>query len=476
MMLTRFVRIQLAIFLVLTIIGVSVMALSYVHLPALFGVGRYEVTVQMPQAGGLYKYANVAYRGNNVGKVTAVDLTDKGVDAKLSINSDVHIPKDTLVQIRSVSAIGEQYVEFLPKTDSKPYLKDGSVIPQSAVQMPDAIGPILDQANALLASVPKDQLNTVIDESFLAFNGAGPDLHKLIESTHAFVDEATKSADPTKTLLAQLGPLLNTQEVSSDAIRQWTKNLASVTGQLRKSDPDIRSLIEKSPAAMQQATQLMQDIKPTLPILLSNLISVGQVGVTYNASIQQLLVVYPALTAALQTLVQYSATHDNMLPLDFHLELNAPPACTTGYLPADQRRSPSDLSVPNTPDGLYCKAPQNDPSVVRGARNLPCMDHPGKRAATPAECDDPRGYVPEGTNPPFGPPQPVAGSGAAPAQPASSTTKPTYDTATYDPGTGRYVGPDGNIYADRGLVQTASGGTSSEKGMSWQAMMTSPTG
>jgi phospholipid/cholesterol/gamma-HCH transport system substrate-binding protein len=45
--------------------------------------------------------------------------------------------------------------------------------------------------------------------------------------------------------------------------------------------------------------------------------------------------------------------------------------------------------------------------VVRGARNYPCADVPGKRAATPDECRSNASYVPEGTNPWYGDPNQI---------------------------------------------------------------------
>jgi hypothetical protein len=68
--------------------------------------------------------------------------------------------------------------------------------------------------------------------------------------------------------------------------------------------------------------------------------------------------------------------------------------CTVGYLPPSQWRSPADQTTLDTPDGLYCKLPQDSPIAVRGARNYPCMGHPGKRAPTVELCNDPRGYQP----------------------------------------------------------------------------------
>src|SRR5690625_7995847 len=92
------------------------MFFNYMQVPtAFFGLNRYTVTVQLPQAGGLYPGGNVTYRGVEVGRVHAVRLSDSAVEAVLQLDSDVRIPADLSAQVHSVSAVGEQYVELLPK-------------------------------------------------------------------------------------------------------------------------------------------------------------------------------------------------------------------------------------------------------------------------------------------------------------------------------------------------------------------------
>jgi len=52
--LSRPVWIQLAILAAITIVAIGVMAFGFVNVPALLGVGRYTVTVELPASGGLY--------------------------------------------------------------------------------------------------------------------------------------------------------------------------------------------------------------------------------------------------------------------------------------------------------------------------------------------------------------------------------------------------------------------------------------
>ena len=86
-MLTRFVRNQLIIFTILSIVGVAVMVFTYMQVPTLLGIGRINVTLQLPSTGGLYRFSNVTYRGVQVGKVTEVKLTETGAEATLTLDT-----------------------------------------------------------------------------------------------------------------------------------------------------------------------------------------------------------------------------------------------------------------------------------------------------------------------------------------------------------------------------------------------------
>ena len=140
-------------------------------------------------------------------------------------------------------------------------------------------------------------------------------------------------------------------------------------------------------------SRLLNQVKPTLPVLLANLTTIGQVAVVYHASLEQLLMLIPPAVSSTQS---YSSTSNATgLPLgEFALTLGDPPACTVGFLPPSSWRSPADTTTIDTPDGLYCKLPQDSPVTVRGARNYPCMGHPGKRAPTVEICDSDKPYEP----------------------------------------------------------------------------------
>ena len=185
-MLTRFVRTQLIIFTIASIVGILAMVLVYMQAPTLLGIGRMTVKLELPRTGGLYQFSNVTYRGVQIGKVTDVHATRAGAEATLSLDTSPKIPADLQANVLSVSAVGEQYVDLQPRSDSAPYLRDGSVITAQNTGVPQAVGPMLDQVSVLLDTIPKEKLSKLLDESFQGLNGAGDELATLFESSSTF--------------------------------------------------------------------------------------------------------------------------------------------------------------------------------------------------------------------------------------------------------------------------------------------------
>lgn len=405
-MIDRLAKIQLSIFAVITVITLSVMAIFYLRLPATFGIGTYGVSADFVAGGGLYKNANVTYRGVAVGRVESVGLNPNGVTAHMRLNSGTAIPSNVTATVRSVSAIGEQYIDLVPpENPSSTKLRNGFRIQRQNTRIGQDVADLLRQAETLLGSLGDTRLRELLHEAFIATNGAGPELARLIESARLLVDEANANYPQVSQLVDQAGPFLQAQIRAGGDIKSLADGLARFTWQLRAADPRLRDTLADAPDAIDEANTAFSGIRPSFPALAASLANLGRVGVIYHKSIEQLLVVFPALFAAIITSAG-GVPQDEGAKLDFKIDLHDPPPCMTGFLPPPLVRSPADESVREIPRDMYCKTAQNDPSTVRGARNYPCQEFPGKRAPTVQLCRDPRGYVPVGTNPWRGPPIP----------------------------------------------------------------------
>src|SRR3981189_2800006 len=176
--------IQLIIFAVVGLIAGSLMVFDYIKLPVLLlGVDRYTVTVELAEAGGLYKSGNVTYRGTEVGRVEDVRLTATGVQAVLSLKSGIDIPSNLEAEVHSQSAVGEQYVALLPRDGTSPPLKEGDVIARDRSTGPPDINERRNATTRGLEAIPGDDLKTTIDESYTAFGGLGPEISRFVKGS-----------------------------------------------------------------------------------------------------------------------------------------------------------------------------------------------------------------------------------------------------------------------------------------------------
>ncbi|OBI85230.1 MCE family protein [Mycobacterium asiaticum] len=480
--LNRKTWIQLAILSVVTVVSCGAMAFNYMRLPeTLFGIGQYNVTVDLAQSGGLYENSVVTYRGTDVGQVKSVNVTATGVRAVLAMRSGVKVPSDVQASVHSRSAIGEQFIELTPKTDEahgRP-LRDGDVIPAGRVDVPVDIGRLLDMTNRALQAIPRENLRTVMDEANRAVGGLGPELSRIVDGSAALAIGGGRTIDPLTTLIDQSPPVLNSQVQTSDAIATWAHRTAAIMAQFQAQDAALRDLLTQGSSGLEEGRALFDRVAPAVPTLMANLVSLGDIALVYRHDIEQILVLLPHGIAVMAgSLVPNANTKQDYTGfyLDFNLNMNLPPPCTTGFLPPTQRRSPASVDAPDRPAAeLYCRLPQDSELNVRGARNIPCETKPWKRAPTVELCESDEEYVPlnEGYNWKGDPNATTTGQGVPQYPPGqdprlppprgTAPPPPPVAVATYDPATGDYVGPDGHRYTEYDLAHP--------RAKNWQSLL-----
>jgi phospholipid/cholesterol/gamma-HCH transport system substrate-binding protein len=402
-MLTRLIKTQLVLLTAVAVAAVVVLGWYYLRIPSLVGIGRYTLYAELPQSGGLYRTANVTYRGITIGKVTDVEPTQRGARATMSIDNGYQIPTDASANVHSVSAVGEQYLDLVSTSNRGPYLRNGQTITRSTV--PSQIGPALDAADRALAVLPKDKVASLLYETSQAVGGLGPSLQRLVDAAQAIAHDFRGSIDDIDDIIARSAPIIDSQVNSGDTIGRWAANLNTLAAQTAQQDQAVRSILANAAPTADQVNATFNDVRESLPETLANLEVVIDMLKRYHNGVEQALVFLPQGGAIAQSV---TSAFPGQAGLGVGATaLNQPPPCLTGFLPASEWRAPADTSTAPLPAGTYCKIPMDAANVVRGARNYPCADVPGKRAATPRECRSTEPYVPLGTNPWYGDPNQI---------------------------------------------------------------------
>ena len=369
-MITKRTKMQLVIFTLITLVGVSFVGARYARLDRLVYDKSYKVVAHFADSGGIFTGAEVSYRGVAVGQVSDMRLTRHGVDVVMDIQkSSGSIPARTRAVVANRSAVGEQYVDLEPTTKQGPYLADGSQIPVPMTETPISTTKLLTDLDTTVNSVNKQSLQTVVDELGKAFNGSGQDLGRLIDSSNSFITTANRNVDLTTSLLDEGNTVLNTQIAKSDDIKSFSRDLSLFSTTLASSDKDLRRVIENGSATADQLRTFLQQNKVDLGQLINNLVTTGQVTGAHIHGTEMILVVYPYVVAGGYTVVAKDP-QTGLYDAHFGLILNQnPPVCTKGYEGTD-KRGPYDTGNRPMATKAHCSEPQSQ-SDARGARWAP---------------------------------------------------------------------------------------------------------
>ena len=364
-MITAKTKKQLIAFVILTLVGVTFVGGRYARLDKLFYDSTYTVNVKYDQSGGIFKDAEVTYRGVGVGQVSDMQLADDGVEVTLDIeNKYDKIPKDSIALVGNKSAVGEQYVELQPQSEDGPYLENGSKISPDQTQIPVSTTEILTNLSNFVSSVPQSDLRTVVSESGAAFNDAGPSIGQIIDTSSSFIETANANFDVTTALIRDSRVVLQTQVDKGSAIRSFSRDLSLFSGTVADNDKYLRSVIDNGSATANELRTFLQQNRVNLGQLINNLVTTNEVVVKYLPGIRQILVIYPYIVAGGFTVAKKN--RDGRYDAQFGLILQQePPVCEAGYV---KERDPHDQSDRPMVTSAGCKDGSKN---LRGAEKAP---------------------------------------------------------------------------------------------------------
>jgi phospholipid/cholesterol/gamma-HCH transport system substrate-binding protein len=363
-------KLQLLVFVAITLLGVSYVGARYAQLDRLVRDDTYTVVAHFAESGGIFAGGEVTYRGVKVGQVEQLELTAGGVDVHLDIDETYdRIPADALALVGNRSAVGEQYVELQPQSDGEPYLEDESEIAVEDTETPIRTETLLTNLSNTVESVDKDALRTTVEEFGDAFAGTGEDLGQIIDTGNAFIEDANANFDVTTRLIRDSNVVLRGQADSESAIRRFARDLASFSDTLAGADGDLRGVIDNGSIAATELRTFIEDNEVQLGELINNLITTGEVAVAHLDGIEQVLVIYPYVVEGGFTVVSKSPG-SGLYDAHFGLiEQSAPPVCHRGYESTDRRPPQNGENRPMN-EQARCLEPATQ-SNPRGAQHAP---------------------------------------------------------------------------------------------------------
>lgn len=357
---TRGTRIRLLVFLLVGGLAVVNAGARYAGLSLPFSSPSYTVSVHLKESGGLFERGEVTYRGFTVGRVERLDFRTDGVVARLAIKDRWRIPSDLVAEVHNRSAVGEQYLDLVPRTEAGPYLTDGATIEADRTTTPVHDQDLIVATDRLLRSIDPESLATVVDESAAAFGGAGDDLGRLLENSGTILDAANDALPATRALLRSGRTVLATQDDQAETIADSFDALAKVTGVFATRDRNVRVVLADGTEAARQLRLLALGLSPNLPPLLAHIIDTTGILEARRDGLEETLVAVPWALASAQTPGRDGRAHFTFVAG------GTPLPCRKGYIPAQDWKSPFDPTPSVLADDLGCREPAAVPRGVAG--------------------------------------------------------------------------------------------------------------
>lgn len=394
-----------------------------------------RVEIQVSDPGGLYPRADVDLLGTRVGRV--VELRPgpgTGTTVVVDLDEQARVPRDVEARVGAKSAIGEGFVQLVPRSAGGALLRDGDVVALADTRSPLRLEQLLLHLDELAGSVPLADLDTLLRESEYALAGLGPSIGRLVDGGDRLARDTLANIDDVTALIRDARTVLGTQTDLAGATVAWTREVASLVARLRQLDPTFVSLYDTGLRATTEVTNLLADNQPLLPVLLGNLVTVTDVAADRIPQLRKTLTVFPWVLENQVNTTRYCDDYDPVtgepvastchyddegLPIySLHLsqqldKLGAHPfqSCVKGYestttydpfgRPADGSGARQEFDAePNLT--AHCAAAPTDPTSpsVRGAQNVttPAYARPGSAGASGVAAYDPAtGLVTDGT-------------------------------------------------------------------------------
>ena len=361
----RMVWAQLAIFGAISVLVIAYTLFDVMGVKA--GPGPYRVVVQLNNGGGIFPGAEVALRGVQIGRVSSVTVSSHGVTVALDIDHGRKVRANSIAHVYDLSAVGEQYVDFVPKADSGSYLHDGSVIPPSQTTTPLAVPTVLYDLEQFVGSLNADDVRTLTTQLAAAFHDTGPQLRSILVNGAQLVDQLSASQRAALDLLHNADTSLRTAASHATDFATFATSLRQLSETLNAQTPAFDALLSQSASTTTLVDDVVVENASAASVLLADLATISQIQVARVPALRALLVAVPRFGELVPTVVR-NGVLQLVIYVNGHQQVcQYGPALTSPL--SGTRSPPQNVGCPSITSG----------ELVRGAANAP---RPSAQTAT----------------------------------------------------------------------------------------------
>jgi virulence factor Mce-like protein len=204
---------------------------------------RTNLAMDVPDINGLVTGSNVLLRGVPVGKVLSTGTSMQAATIDFYVDGQYQIPVDTEVRLENLSALGESFVELLPRSDGGQMLKDGQRISTESVIQAPSISQLAASVVRVLNQLDPGALERIVSESDAALPDPTTVLPNLSRASILLNNTVDDMHGRGRQLLGNFQTLLRNAE--------WVNpDLAAINPQLERVGRGLQDYFKHFPVLM----------------------------------------------------------------------------------------------------------------------------------------------------------------------------------------------------------------------------------
>lgn len=222
------------------LIAVAVSYISALGIRVGLPSDRTDLSIQVADISGLEVGSKVLLRGVQVGRISGITSAVDAATIDFYIGDRFEIPVDTAVTLENLSALGESYLNMVPRTEGGPMLRTGHRIAPESVIQPASVSELATSVVRVLNQLDPPALDRIIGEADAALPPPSSVLPNLSRTSKLLRNTAADMHGRGRDLLDNFQTLL--------ANADWVGPLVGdLSGQLYGYNPHLRDLFATFP-------------------------------------------------------------------------------------------------------------------------------------------------------------------------------------------------------------------------------------
>jgi len=260
--------------LALLLLAVIIFTVERFH----FGRSGYPLDVSFDFVDAIKPQADVVIGGGvKIGQVDTITVQGERVHLRVIIDRDIHIPEDAKFQILSKGLMGDKYLNVVPQTTSRVFLKPGAQVrgvePTNIDKAFQRFGQVADSVRMLLGD---PELKNSFVDMLKNFSSLSSTLDRIVKKNENRVNRSIQdfsaasqeisvfSRDLSR-MSGSLGKLLNDENAANiqstlKSLKTTSARLEQAADKISKGEGALGALIEDKELAQNLKT-LVKDVK-----------------------------------------------------------------------------------------------------------------------------------------------------------------------------------------------------------------------